>query len=177
MASAKSLLYIDIFHWLSNVLLSWPQKGWFWRQRCYLVRYPGLNNWFCCIRLPCLPVTSRLSFHHYRVSMDKIQAWFVSDATPRYRDYAGERQLRVGSDCEWRYIRVASLPWLLWWRVKVRHWLIIIWIDVAISGDRNVIKKEAGEITQNLQKIQRLCNVKHQSDRPTLHIPWNVTKE
>ena len=153
------MLYIDIFLWIRNKLLSWPQKGWLWRQRCYLVRYPGLNNWFCCIRLLCLPVTSCLSFRRYRVSTDKIRAWFLSDATPRYHNYVGDRQRRVGSDCEWRYIRVASLPWLLWWRVKVGHGLIIIWIDAAISGDRNVIKKIAGKVIQNLQKKYSACGM------------------
>jgi hypothetical protein len=89
--------------------------------------------------------------------MDKIRAWFVGDTAPRYHDYVGEAQHRVGSDCERRYIRVASLPWLLWWRVKVGHWLIIIGIDVAIASDRNVIKKETAKIIQNLQKKYSTC--------------------
>ena len=106
-----ALCRYTLFYWIRNELLSLPQKGWLWRQRCYLVRYTGLNNWLCCIRFLCLLVTSPLSFHRYRVCMDKIRAWFVSDTTPRCHDYVGERQRRVGSDCEWRYIRVASLPW------------------------------------------------------------------
>ena len=52
-------------------------------------------------------------------------------------------------------------------------------IDVAISGERNVIKKEAGKVLKYkdlLVEIQHVWNVKNKSDTSNSRSYWNNLK-